>query len=142
MSSNALESQGMTIAIALAPTVSPLVYTPIPDAKDLSFRTGSAAVIDTTDLSSLAKEKRMGLADEGQCTFTLNFIPKETTHAELVAAKKDRQKRLFEVEMTDASPTTKYRFEGFVLSVPVTASVDSVVESSVTIEITGEVDEV
>lgn len=141
MSSNALESQGITIAIAVTPVGSPIVYTPIPDAKDINFRTGSAAVIDTTDLSSSAKEKRMGLADEGQCTFTLNFIPKETTHAELVAAKRDRQKRKFQVELTDASPSTIYEFEGYVLSVPISASVDAVIESSVTIEITGEVTE-
>jgi hypothetical protein len=141
MSSNALESQGITIAIAVTPVGSPIVYTAIPDAKDINFRTGSAAVIDTTDLSSSAKEKRMGLADEGQCTFTLNFIPKETTHAELVAAKRDRQKRKFQVELTDASPSTIYEFEGYVLSVPISASVDAVIESSVTIEITGEVTE-
>lgn len=140
MSNNALESQGITLGISLG--ASPVVYSVIPDCKDISFRTGSATVIDTTDLSSQAKEKRMGLADEGQCTFTLNFIPKETTHAELVAAKADRQLRQFQVTLTDASPVTQYNFSGYVLSVPLSAGVDSVIESSVTVEITGAVVEV
>jgi hypothetical protein len=139
MSSNALESQGMTLAIALAGSPS---FQVIPDLKDLQFRTGSAAVIDTTDLSSTAKEKRMGLADEGQCTFTLMIRPKESTHAELIAAKADRQARSFRVTLTDGPAPTTYQFSGFVLSVPIGGTVDAVIESSVTIEITGAVVEV
>jgi hypothetical protein len=139
MSSNALESQGMTLYIDLGDT-SPTVWTQVPDLRDLNFRTGAAAVIDVTDLSSTAKEKRMGLADEGQCTFTLMFRPANAAHAELVAAKADRQIRDFRVVMTD-TPATEYRFSGYVLSVPISARVDAVVESSVTIEISGAVAE-
>src|SRR5690606_10289966 len=140
MSDNALESQGTVLAIDLG--ASPQVFTPIPDVKGLNFRTGSAAVIDTTDLSSVAKHKRMGLPDEGQCTFTLHLQPKDDTHAELIAAKADRQRRNFQVTLTDDSPATKYAFAGFVLSVPIGSDVDGVIESSVTIEITGAVTEV
>lgn len=139
MSSNALESQGMTLGIDLGG--SPTVYTTIPEVKDINARTGSAAVIDVTDLSSTAKEKRMGLQDEGQCTFSLFFRPSELTHAELLAAKADRQARDFELTLTD-TPATKYRFSAFVLTIPITAGVDAVIESSVTLEITGPVTEV
>jgi len=138
MSSSALESQGMKIYVDLG-DVSPTSWTEIPDVKNLNFRTGSASVIDVTDLSSAAKEKRMGLADEGQCTFTLMFRPKNTAHAELVAAKADRQSRDFKVVLTDTPTPTTYYFTGFVLSVPISANVDAVVESNVTIEITGPV---
>lgn len=138
MSSSALESQGIALYIDLG-DVSPTVWTQVPDAKNINFRTGSASVIDTTDLSSTAKEKRMGLADEGQCTFTLMFRPKNTAHAELVTAKSDRQARDFKVVMTDSPTPTTYYFSGFVLSVPISASVDAVIESNVTIEITGAV---
>ena len=138
MSSNALESQGIALYIDLG-DVSPTTWTQVPDARDINFRTGSATVIDVTDLSSLAKEKRMGLADEGQCTFTLMFRPKNTAHAELVQAKADRQSRDFKVVLTDTPNPTTYYFTGFVLSVPISASVDAVIESNVTIEITGPV---
>jgi len=140
MSDNALESQGTVIAIDLGS--SPQTFTAIDDAKGLNFRTGSAAVIDTTDLSSTAKHKRMGLPDEGQCTFTLHIQPKDPTHAELMAAKADRQRRNFQVTLTDESPSTTYAFAGFVLSVPIAADIDGVIESSITIEITGAVTEV
>ena len=138
MSSNALESQGIALYIDLG-DVSPTTWTQVPDARDINFRTGSATVIDVTDLSSLAKEKRMGLADEGQCTFTLMFRPNNTAHAELVQAKADRQSRDFKVVLTDTPNPTTYYFTGFVLSVPISASVDAVIESNVTIEITGPV---
>lgn len=138
MSVNALESQGIALYIDTG-AVSPTVWTQIPDARDISFRTGSAAVIDVTDLSSTAKEKRMGLADEGQCTFTLMFRPKNAAHAELLQGKADRQVRDFKLVLTDSPNPTTYYFSGFVLSVPLTANVDAVVESSVTIEITGAV---
>jgi hypothetical protein len=138
MSVNALESQGIALYIDTG-AVSPTVWTQIPDARDISFRTGSAAVIDVTDLSSTAKEKRMGLADEGQCTFTLMFRPKNAAHAELLQGKADRQVRDFKLVLTDSPTPTTYYFSGFVLSVPLTANVDAVIESNVTIEITGAV---
>ncbi len=138
MSSNALESQGITLAIDLG-NVSPTVWTNVPETKDINFRTGSAAVIDVTDLSSSAREKRMGLADEGQCTFTLNLIPKNVAHAELIQAKADRQIRDFRVVFTDGPNPSTYYFSGFVLSVPVSAGVDAVIESNVTVEISGPV---
>lgn len=138
MSASALESQGLSIYIDLG-DVSPTVWTQVIGAKGVNFRTGSAAVIDTTDLSSLAKEKRMGLADEGQCTFTLQLQPKNASHAELVAAKADRQPRDFKVVLTDDPSPTTYYFTGFVLSVPLSADVDAVIESNVTVEITGAV---
>lgn len=140
MSDNALESQGMKLKIDRG-LASPSVFEVIPDCKNINFRTGSASVIDTTDLSSTAKNKRMGLQDEGQCTFTLNFIPNELTHAELLEAKGDRRRRQFELELTD-SPVTRYRFQAFVLSVPISAGVDAVIESNVTLEITGSVTEI
>jgi hypothetical protein len=138
MSANALESQGIALYIDLG-DVSPATWTQIPEVKDINFRTGSATVIDVTDLSSVAREKRMGLADEGKCTYTLNLRPKNNAHAELITAKADRQSRDFKVVFTDAPDPSTYYFTGFVLSVPVSASVDAVIESSVTIEITGAV---
>jgi predicted secreted protein len=138
MSSNALESQGIALYIDLG-SVSPTVWTQITESKDINFRTGSATVIDVTDLSSAAREKRMGLSDEGQCTMTLNLLPKNAAHAELIQAKADRQVRDFKVVLTDNPNPSTYYFSGFVLSVPMSASVDAVIESSVTIEITGAV---
>jgi len=139
MSQNALESQGTELRLGNGAT--PEVFTPIEEFKSFNFGTGSAAVIDVTDLSSTAKEKRMGLQDWGQVTMTINFIPGNAQHAELLAAKADRQPRNFQIVFTD-SPATVYAFSAYVLSLPLGGSVDGVLESNVTLEITGDVTEV
>lgn len=74
MSSNALESQGMTIARGDGATPTE-VFTTIPEVKSISGPDGSANEIDVTDLSSSAKEFRMGLQDEGNITLDMMFIP-------------------------------------------------------------------
>ena len=141
MSANALESQGIVIAIGNGGTPTE-TFTAIPEVKTFSFGTGSAAVIDVTDLSSAAKEKRMGLQDWGQLTMTINYIPKNAQHELLLTAKGDRQKRNFRITFTDGPSPTVYGFSAYVLSLPVTGSVDGVIESNVTLEITGDVTEV
>lgn len=137
MSDNALESQGTRLFIHRT-TGSPSII-PVTDVRDINFRTGSATVNDVTDLDSTHREKRMGLPDEGQCTFTLMYRPKEASHEALLAARTARAKTTFELEMTDDPTPTRYRFSAYVLSLPVSAATDGVVESAVVLEITGPV---
>ena len=135
MSSQALEAQGTVLKIGNG--ASPEVFTAISEIKNFTGPGGAAAVIDVTDLSSLAKEKRMGLADEGQLSFVLHYIPSDTQHAALRAARASRVETNFQSEFTDASPSTVWSFSGFVTNFSVSGSVDGVIEGNVTIEITG-----
>jgi hypothetical protein len=139
MSSNALEAQGMEVKIGDG--ASPELFTAIPEVKTFTGPGGSAAIIDVTDLSSAAKEKRMGLADEGQLSFTINYIPADTQHAALRAARASREITNFQLVFTDDSPATVWDFSGFVTGFAVSGSVDGVVEANVTIEITGAITE-
>ena len=136
MSSSALESQG--VLLQLSDDASPEVFTTIAEVSDIQMATGQAAVIDITDLSSTAKEKRMGLADEGQATFTCNYIPANTQHAALKAARSARTRKHFKLVYTD-SPNSTDTFYGYVLSLPRNIGVDGVITSNVTIEIDGAV---
>jgi len=135
MSSNALEAQGMLIKIGNG--ASPQVFTTISEIKTFSGPTGSAAVIDVTDLSSTAKEKRMGLADEGQLSFTINYIPDNTQHTLLRTRRASREETDFKMVFTDDSPSTTWSFSAFVTGFAVSGAVDNVVEANVTLEITG-----
>jgi len=139
MSSQALEAQGTVLKIG--DSASPEVFTAIPEIKNFTGPGGSAAVIDVTDLSSAAKEKRMGLADEGQLSFVIHYIPSDTQHAALRAARASRVETNFQIEFTDASPATVWSFSGFVTTFSVAGSVDGVIEGNVTIEITGAISE-
>jgi len=134
MSSNALESQG--VLLQLSDGASPEVYTTIAEISDINFATGSASVIDTSDLESTAKEKRMGLPDEGQCSFTCNYIPTNTQHAALKAAKAARSLKNFKIRYTD-SPNTVELFSAYVLTMPRTIGVDGVIQANFTLEISG-----
>lgn len=136
MSSQAIETQGTIISIGSG---DPIVYTEISEVKSFTGPGGSAAVIDVTHLRSTAKEKRMGLADEGQLSMTINYVPTDASHVALRAARAARTKTPFQLEFTDG---TIWTFEAFVLQFSTSGGVDNVVEGSVTLEITGSITEV
>ena len=99
MSSLALESQGMLLKIGNG--LSSETFTTIPEIKTFSGPGGSATVIDVSDLSSLAREKRMGLNDEGQLSFTINYIPANAQHALLRTQRASRELTSFQLVFTD-----------------------------------------
>ena len=139
MSSNALEAQGMLLQIGSgSPTVT---YTTIKEIKTFSGPGGSATVIDVTDLSSTAKEKRLGLADEGQLSFTINYIPKDTQHTLLRTNRDARTLTPFKLVFTDGSPKSTWSFNAFIQGFAVSGAVDGVVEANITLEITGSITE-
>ena len=139
MSTSALTSQGMTLAIQNT-TVSPNAYQTIGEVSNINGPGGSAQVIDVTDLASTAKEKKMGLPDEGQITFDINFIPTDTQHALLRTARSNRTLTSFRITFTD-SPATTWTFNAYVTSFPMTNGVDDVTKGNVTLEVTGTITE-
>ena len=95
-------------------------------------------MIDVTNLSSLAKEKLMGLPDEGQFTLDMNLDPDDASHVALRNARAARTRTEFKLTLTDATPATA-TFFGYVLGFQVQGAVDQQVKVSVTIEIDGTV---
>lgn len=133
---NAIESQGITIA--RSDGGSPSSFSNIGNIVGFSGPGGSAAVIDVTNLDSLAKEKLMGLPDEGQFTMEINLDPDNTQHIALKDARANRTKQEFKITLTDATPTTLVFF-GYVLGFELSGSVDNVVKANLTVEIDGAV---
>lgn len=132
----AIESQGITIQYTVgSPTGS---LTGIANVTGFSGPSGSASVIDTTSLSSTAKEKLMGLPDEGQFSLDLNLDPDATSHIALRTARAARSRVEFKVNFTDATPASM-TFWGYVLGFQPSGAVDQQVKVSVTIEIDGPV---
>ena len=139
MSSLALDSQGMVIQRGTA--ASPIVWSTITEVSEMSGPGGQAAEIDVTDLSSTAKEFRMGLQDEGQITLSVNYIPTDTTHALLRADRAAQTITNFQIIFTD-SPQTTWRFSAFVLGLEISNSVDDVTKGSITLRISGSITEI
>ncbi len=136
MATNALETQGMVIKIGDGGGTE--VFTAIPEIVSFSGPGGSANVIDATNLSSTAKEKRMGLADEGQLQFTIRYVPANAQHAQLRTDRAARTLRNFKLEFTD-SPVTVWDFSAYVTSFTVSGGVDALVEAQVSLEISGSI---
>jgi hypothetical protein len=138
MSSNALESQGMVLK--RGDGGSPETFTAIPEITSISGPGGSAPIIDTTDLDSTAREKRLGLADEGQVSLDINYIPANAVHAGLRSDRANRSERNFQLIFTD-SPATTWSFAAFVPGFQINNEVDGVTKASVTLEVTGAITE-
>lgn len=136
MAANSIKSQGTKLEINTTGTT----YVQVKGLKDFSgLGGGSAAVIDTTDLDSTAKEKQMGLQDEGQVSVNLIYIASDAGQKALRAARGTGAKLKFRITLSDT--TTKFEYEAFVLSFEKSAGVDDVISASATLEVTGAVTE-
>lgn len=134
-----VESQGTTLGVDDV-GASPVAYTTVGNVVDVTgLRGGQATVIDVSNLGSTAREKLMGLPDEGQVQLTLQYDPDDTGQTELETARDNRTRKSFQITMNDGSPATTFTFNGYVLTFGVDFAVDQVVQSSITIEIDGSV---
>lgn len=134
MSTNAILAQGTLFAVSA--NASPPTFANIPDITTIGGPDGSAPTIDVTDLDSTAREYVLGLKDEGSFSLGVHYIPTNVVHAQLRAAWAARTQLRFRVTFTDTT-TTVWEFNGFVTGFSQTMGVDTVVEATVGIKITG-----
>lgn len=106
---------------------------------------GSAAVIDITSMGSTAKEKQIGLRDEGQVSLDLLFDNAATAlHAALRNDRASRTRRIYDIRLTDqttaaGSQPSAFYFDAYVSGFSLQGGVDDVVKGSVTLEISSAV---
>lgn len=136
MSSNAILAQGTKFAYSA--DESPPSWSDIPEIRTLGGPDGSAPTIDVTDLDSTGREYVLGLKDEGSFSLGIMYIPQNAVHAALRTAWGNRTKLRFRVTFTDAT-TTVWEFSGYVTGFSGNAAVDTVIEATVGIKITGSI---
>lgn len=95
---------------------------------------GSAAVIDTTDFDSDAKEKSMGLPDEGQVSISLIAIPADPGQVLLRTNRGTRAATKFRITLSSG---VNYTFTAYVLTFERNGEQDDVVKISSSLEVTG-----
>lgn len=117
-------------------TATPQAWTPIANVKSFTGMDGSAADIDVSNLSSIAKEFQMGLQDEGQFSITLDLDAADAGQVALLAARTAQAKKQFKWVLPNAHTAT---FSGFVKKASADAGVDKVIGRMVDIRITGPV---
>ena len=136
MSTDAILAQGTKFAVSA--DASPPTFADIPEIRTIGGPDGSAPTIDVTDLDSTAREYVLGLKDEGSFSLGIMYIPGEATHAQLRTAWGARTKLRFRVTFTDTG-TTVWEFSGYVTGFSQNMGVDTVVEATVGIKITGSI---
>jgi hypothetical protein len=104
--------------------------------------TGSANIIDVTNLQSTAKNKLIGLRDEGN--ISMDFFLNTSADQYQMALKDDRATRAlrrFHIKLTDTGtslPTSLY-LRGYVTNFSISGAVDDAIKGSMTVEITSAV---
>jgi hypothetical protein len=136
----AIETQGTTFAIATAAyTVSPTVYANVGEIVSFDGPGGQASIIDTTHLTSTAKEKLVGLRDEGQLTLGCNYSSTDTGQDHCQTARDNRERRQCKLTLSNGEI---WMFDAFVLGFAISGAVDDKVSANITLEITGPVSRV
>jgi hypothetical protein len=133
----AIQSQGCLFYWSSNTT--PSTNNPVGEVKTFSGPSGSAAIIDVTHLGSVAKDKLVGLRDEGQVTFECNLMTSAVTGQQMMRV--DRAARTIKcasIVLTDAS-TSRLDFQAYCTGFSISGGVDDVVKSSITLEIAGAV---
>ncbi|HOD72243.1 MAG TPA: phage tail tube protein [Deltaproteobacteria bacterium] len=130
------DSTGFT-GMGSAAAATPLAWLEIGEVTDWDGPGGSATMYETTHLQSEAKEKKIGLMDEGQLTLSINWEPSDAGQQAAREARAARTEKSFRLTYTDNSTAT---FDGYVMGMSSSGGVDSKVSGSITIEISGPVE--
>lgn len=119
----------------------------------LSGLTSPIDQIETTCLDSAAREYVAGMATPGQAQFGINFDPQDASHLRLLELKNEGATLDFAIGFSDGTaaptaatdgfvlPTTRsfLTFDGFLTDLPFDFSLNAVVTSTVSIQVSGEV---
>ena len=135
MTSTAISAQGTTLSIDTGSGGSP-TYTPIANIKSFSGFDGSSSEIDVTNLSSAAKEYRLGLEDNGQFNLELDRDFADAGQTALLSARDSQAAKQFKLLLPNGESAI---FTAYVKKFSVGGGVDQVVKGSVDMRISGAV---
>jgi hypothetical protein len=136
----AFESQGTEFYWSTSTAASTAAGHIVGEVTDFGGPGGQAAVIDVTNLGSTAKEKLVGLRDEGQVTMTLNLSFSDAGQIALRADRASRTRRKCVIKFNDSATDaarTKATFDGYCMGFSISGAVDNKVTANAVIEITG-----
>jgi predicted secreted protein len=124
----------------------PETFEAVAEVKDIKPFKLKAETKETTHHGSAGgwRTFKATLIEGGECTFKINFLPDDTTHsfaAGLAADLMNRQQRNYQIILPDTT-TTGYQFAAIVTQFDPDGPVDGLLETDVTLKITGAVTEV
>lgn len=130
------DTTGLTITVGTA-TVTATTYTAIANVRSFSdFESGSSAEIDVTNLSSTAKEFRLGLVDNGSFSMTVDHSNADSGQAAAQARRLDGAAVNMKVILPSGTTPTA-SFSGLVKKFTKSAAVDGIVSASIDVRVNG-----
>jgi len=135
--SSVLNSQGVELYWSNTTAYSTASTCLVGEVTDFSGPGGQAAVIDVSHLGSTAREKRIGLRDEGQVTLGVNFVPADTGQLALRSDRATRtmKKCVIKFNDTTAADSNKAIFEAYCSGFSISGGVDQKVAGQVVLEV-------
>lgn len=133
MPSTAIDAQGSTLQVDDLTPGTPDVA--VANINSFSGFDGEASEIDVTNLSSTAKEYRVGLKDFG--SFSLDWNPDYTDAGQNVIRSAGNAVKTFLLTLPNGTTLT---FQGLVKNADsISGGVDAVIDGSVSIKVSGDV---
>jgi hypothetical protein len=132
----ALEAQGCVVY--WSSSTGHTTNNPVGQLKSFSGPSGSANVIDVSHLGSTAKEKMIGLRDEGQLSLDVLYDGSDTGQKSMRDDRAARTKKAACIKFTDGSSSIA-KFKAYCSGFSITGSVDNAITASIQLEITGPV---
>lgn len=133
---NAIGSQGFKLEVGTPAGNSPTAFVEVKEITSAQLFDGKAAEIDVSHLQSVAKEKRQGLQDFGSATIDCNYLPADTGQNILRMAKASQGIQTFKATFSNGTIAI---FQAFVLSSPISLGVDSKVDTTFDLSVSGNV---
>ena len=133
-----LDASGWATSVATG-TATANTYANACEAKDFTFQGGTSSEIEKTTLCSVAKEYVLGLQDNGNFNFNMNYKMSDPAQQELMTARADRMPRWFELEYPDMSKSV---FQGYVKQFDRSGQQGQIITAAVSVRITGPVTDI
>ena len=133
MTTNAVKFQGTTFEATDGTDA-----TTIGEVISCDGPSGQATIIDATHSASTAREKVMGLPDEGRITLTCNFVHADGGQSELRSRRSAQSLDTYEITFP-SSPTTNITFSAYCLGYSISGSTDGKWDARVDLEVSGAV---
>ena len=124
------------LTITAAGTATPVTYTTINNLKTFNGFDGQASVLDVTNLSSSAKEIKLGIVDPGTIQLEMDLDTSDAGQAVLLAAYNGSLSKNFLLTLPNSHTAT---FVAFVRKFTAAGGVDQVVKRQCDLQITGPV---
>jgi hypothetical protein len=108
--------------------------TPIAQITNFTIPNQTSTIIDASDLDSNDREFILGLRDNGEATFDINYDVGTGSHAALETAYDSKALKFFNILFTNGKQMS---FNGYITGFEGTGSMDALITASVTIKVSG-----